>query len=141
MTKETTEILRGKTGSTRQVRIYGNQNLACISTRKTTNLQIVRQLQKMRILSGKRLCLNCTGVKHRADDCRGKRTCQTCKNKHHSSICSQSNPIMVVTGESVIYPVVVDKVNNILCRVLLDTGAVSSYGSSALLGKLNLRPI
>ena len=48
---------------------------------------------------------------------------------------------MVTTGESVIYPVAVDKVNNILCRALLDTGAGSSYGSSALLGKLNLRPI
>ena len=48
---------------------------------------------------------------------------------------------MVATEGSVIYPVVVVKVNNILCRALLDTSAGSSYTSSALLGKLNLRPI
>ena len=49
--------------------------------------------------------------------------------------------MMAATGGSVIYPVVVVKVNNILCRALLDTGAGSSYASSALLGKLSLRPI
>ena len=49
--------------------------------------------------------------------------------------------MMVATEGSVIYPVVVVKVNNILCRALLDTSAGSSYTSSALLGKLNLRPI
>ena len=49
--------------------------------------------------------------------------------------------MMAATEESVIYPVVVVKVNNILCTALLDTGAGSSYAPSALLGKLNLRPI
>ena len=48
--------------------------------------------------------------------------------------------MMAATEGSVIYPVVVVKVNNILCRALLDTGVGSSYASSALLGKLNLRP-
>ena len=48
--------------------------------------------------------------------------------------------MMAATEGSVIYPVVVVKANNILCRALLDTGAGSSYASSALLGKLNLRP-
>ena len=49
--------------------------------------------------------------------------------------------MMAATEGSVIYPVVVVKVNNIPCRALLDTGAGSSYASSALLGKLNLRRI
>ena len=49
MTKETTEIIHGKTDSTRQVRISGTQNLAYTATRKTTNLQIVRQLQILKI--------------------------------------------------------------------------------------------
>ena len=49
--------------------------------------------------------------------------------------------MMVATEGSIIYPIVVVKVNNILCRALLDTGAGSSYVFSALLGKLNLRPI
>ena len=49
--------------------------------------------------------------------------------------------MMVATEGSVIYPVVVVKVNNILCRALLDTSAGSSYVSLAVLGKFNLRPI
>ena len=49
--------------------------------------------------------------------------------------------MMATTEGSVIYHVVVVKANNILCRVLLDTSAGSLYASSALLGKLNLRPI
>ena len=39
--------------------------------------------------------------------------------------------MMVVTEGSVIYPAVVVKVKKITCRALLDTGARSSYGSSA----------
>ena len=134
MTKETTEILQEKTDSTRQVRIYGNH--------KSTDCKTFTKVEDdKRISSEKKLCFNCTGVKHRAANCRSKRTCQTCKNKHHSSICSQSNPMMAATEGSVIYPVVVVKVNNILCRALLDTDAGSSCASSALLGKLNLRPL
>ena len=33
------------------------------------------------------------------------------------------------------------KVNNINCRVLLDTGAGSLYASSSLLQKLNIQPV
>ena len=33
------------------------------------------------------------------------------------------------------------KVNYITCRALLDTGAGSSYQSSALLGRLNIQPV
>ena len=49
--------------------------------------------------------------------------------------------MMAATEGSVIHPVVVVKVNNILCRALLDTGTGSSYASSVFLGKLNLYPI
>ena len=45
---------------------------------------------------------------------------------------------MVATEETVIYPVVVAKLNNIFCRAILDTCAGSSHASSALLGKLNI---
>ena len=47
----------------------------------------------------------------------------------------------VATEGSVMYPVVVVKVNNITCRPLLDTGAGSSYTSSALLEKLNIQSV
>ena len=40
------------------------------------------------ILSEKRLCFNLSRVKHRAAECRSKRTCQTCKDKHHSLLCT-----------------------------------------------------
>ena len=39
---------------------------------------------------------------------------------------------MVATEESVLYPVVVVKENNITCRPLLDNGTGSSYKSSTL---------
>ena len=48
---------------------------------------------------------------------------------------------MAATEGSVIYPAVAVKVNNVLFRELLDTGTGSSYASSPLLGKLNLRAI
>ena len=48
---------------------------------------------------------------------------------------------MVATDGSVIYLVVVVKVNNITCRVFLDTGPGNSYASSALLEKLNIQPV
>ena len=109
---------------------------------KSTDCKAVTNVQDCkRILSEEKVCFICTGVKHRAANCRSKQTCQTCKNKHDSSICSQSNPVIAATEGSVIYPVVIVKVNNILCRALQDTGAGSSYVSSTLLGKLNLRPI
>lgn len=41
----------------------------------------------------------------------------------------------------VIYPVVVVEVNGIKCRALLDTGAGSSYASSAFLDHLRIRPL
>ena len=49
---------------------------------------------------------------------------------------------MMMAAESlVMHPVVVVKVNSIMCRVLLDTGAGSSYASAALLDRLKLKPI
>ena len=49
--------------------------------------------------------------------------------------------MMLATEGSVKYPAVVDKVNNITCRSLLDTGAGSSYASSPFLKKLNKQPV
>ena len=106
---------------------------------KSTNCKTVAKFEdRKRLLSEKKLCFNCTRVKHRAADCRNKKTCQTCKNECHPSISSQLNSMMVATEGSIIYHIMVVKVNNILCRALLDTGAGSSYAFSALLGKLNL---
>ena len=49
--------------------------------------------------------------------------------------------MMVVTEASVIYPVVVVKVNNIACMPLIDSDTAIFYASSALLVKLNIQPV
>ena len=48
---------------------------------------------------------------------------------------------MIVAKSLVIHSVLVVKIINIMCRVLLDTGAGSSYASAALLDRLKLKPI
>ena len=48
---------------------------------------------------------------------------------------------MIAAESLVIHPVLVVKVNNIMCQTLLDTGAGSSYASAALLERLKLKPI
>ena len=99
---------------------------------------------RRRILSEKRLCFNCSGGKHRANDCKSKLRFQKCNRKHHTSICGNhednQNPLLVAAGMSnvhVIYPVVVVKVEGVKCRALLDTGAGSSYASAALLDRIS----
>ena len=49
--------------------------------------------------------------------------------------------MMVVTEASVIYPVVVVKVNNIACMPLIDSDTAIFFASSALLVKLNIQPV
>ena len=49
--------------------------------------------------------------------------------------------MMIVAKSLVIHSVAVVKGINIICRVLLDTGAASSYASAALLDRLKLKPI
>lgn len=97
-----------------------------------------------KVLSNKRLCFNCTGSKHRAEDCKSRSLCQICQRRRHTSICnSVSNQLMTATTmerQTVIYPVVVVEVLGVMCRALLDTGAGSSYASAALLDRLKIRP-
>ena len=56
------------------------------------------------------------------------------------SICHK-NSEMMMAAESLIDPVVVVKVNSIICRAFLDTGAGSSRASAAFLDQLKLKPI
>ena len=107
--------------------------------------QVVDVPSRKKILSEKKLCFNCTGVKHRASECRSKTTCFRCNAKHHTSICddqaSVSNQMMLTTGKgTVVYPVVVAVVDGIKCRALLDTGAGSSYISAELVKLLKKQP-
>jgi hypothetical protein len=71
--------------------------------------------------------------------------CHKCQRKHHTSICDQrENQLLAASckeNRSVCYPVVVVEINGIKCRALLDTGAGSSYASSALINKLKIKPV
>ena len=102
--------------------------------------------ERHRILSEKRLCYNCTGGKHRADECKSRLRCQKCSRKHHTSICSTRendfNPLLIAAGmpnARVTYTVVVVEVEGVKCRALLDTGTGSSYASAALLNRISTR--
>ena len=92
----------------------------------------------------KKLCVNCTGTRHRADECKSLLRFQICDRKHHTSIChkqeNKTNPPLVATGiptGNVTYPVVVVEVEKIICCALLDTGVGGSYASAALLERIS----
>ena len=131
----------------------GRQTHGCVYCDKTGHfsancLKVTAVGDRKRILSQKQLCFNCTGDRHRAESCRS-RGCHNCQRKRHTSICDQTNTASVgrfLTAQDkgtgkVIYPVVVVEVNGIKCRALLDTGAGSSYASSAILDHLRIKPL
>ena len=126
----------------------GRQMRGCIYCDKPDHIsancpKVVAVGDHRRILSQKQLCFNCTGGKHRAES-------QKCQCRHHTSICDQATQTtngQFLTAQDksspgqVIYPVVLVDVNGFKCRALLDTGAGSSYASSAILDHLGLRPV
>ena len=89
---------------------------------------------RRQILAKKRLCFNCALGSHRASQCQSKISCQNCQKRHHTSICDKAQPddtkkvVMTRSGEGVC-PVVLLKVDNIITRALINTGAGSSYVS------------
>ena len=99
--------------------------------------------ERKKFLAQKGMSFNCTGTKHRAADCNSRSRCQKCGKRHHTSICTQGDQLLTaaVAGykERVVYPIVIVNVEGILCRLLLDTGAGSSYASAALLDKIPKR--
>ena len=101
----------------------------------------------------KKLCFNCTGVKHGAVECRSNKTGLKCKNKHHTSIrdkpadrCdkladSKSEPMLVTPKTNVTYPVAIIKANGVKCRVLLDTDSGSSCISESCIDLPKINPV
>ena len=78
-------------------------------------------------------------------------SCFHCKRKHHSSICKdvgqsstappqQKACTTTHEGEKVCHPIILVKVNGIVCRALLDTGATAFYASGFVLDLLKLVP-
>ena len=59
-------------------------------------------------LAENNLCFNCTGLKHKASECRSSKTCQFCNEKHHTSICKKGSSMLLTRNNSpVTFPVVV----------------------------------
>ena len=124
----------------------------CVTHRSWECDKITSPAERRQILQNKRLCFNCTGPKHSANNCSSRASCVHCKQKHHSSICDRqvrasqprNNAGVALTatqdGEKVCHPIVLVKVNGVTCRALLDTGATLSYASGYLLDRLKLRP-
>ena len=113
---------------------------------KITNID-----ERKRTLARKNLCFNCATPNHRAAECYSKATCQHCRKRHHTSICDrkQSVPtgteerktLMTASGNKEgILPVIPIKVDGIICRALIDTGAGSSYASGKLIDLLKKKP-
>ena len=105
---------------------------------------------RKKIIATKKLCYNCAGTGHRAADCKSKRNCQNCGERHHSSICDRNatadsqhstTAVLATTETNIVYPPVLVQVNGITCRALLDTGAGSSYASATLTERINQQPI
>ena len=113
----------------------------------TTVLSIASRRE---ILKSKKLCYNCTGAGHSASNCYS-RCCTKCGQKHHTSICekqettvptqdSEKNMSASSRETRTIHATLMAKVNGQEARIMIDTGASSSYVCSDLISKLSLKP-
>ena len=114
----------------------------------TQCVKVTDACERKKILARKGLCFNCATRRHRASECSGKTSCQLCNKRHHSSICEQprqsaGNEEKLMTdggtGEG-IFPVVVVRVNGVMCRALIDSGAGGSYASANLITMIDEKP-
>eukprot|EP00112_Aurelia_sp_Birch-Aquarium-sp1_P013332 Seg2822.1 transcript_id=Seg2822.1/GoldUCD/mRNA.D3Y31 product="Gag-Pol polyprotein" protein_id=Seg2822.1/GoldUCD/D3Y31 len=127
-----------------------------LSNHKGINCNKVLDIATRRdILRKNKLCFNCTGFGHPAAKCRSK-GCLKCGSRHHTSLCDAIiSPIQpaeklpentvekalgAVSHQAALHPIVVAKVNGINARILLDTGAGSSYICTKLISDLKLKP-
>ena len=96
--------------------------------------------------------LNQMRIEVEAAFCPSKSVCQQCHKHHHTSICDaprqETNQPTPTTGVALttnqvgegLFPVLVVEVNGIKCRVLIDSGAGSSYVSAKLIDLLCVKP-
>ena len=102
------------------------------------------------ILKNNKLCFNCTGTGHTAGNCKS-RSCAKCGQRHHTSLCErQIKTIPEQTTEksmsasnfesSTIHGTVKARVDGHAVRIMIDTGASSSYVCSDLVTKLSIQP-
>ena len=136
---------------------YGNEFVYCglNNHRSADCMKILNAAKRREILSRKQLCFNCTKHGYTAANCTS-RGCMKCKRKHHTSMClaehkstigktsddREKEKLGAFSDEArTLHPTVVAMVNSEKVRIMLDSGAGSSYVCTDLLTKLNLKPV
>ena len=119
---------------------------------KPLNCQKITKIEeRSATIVQKNLCFNCATPNHCAAECFSKATCQHCKKRHHTSICDRNltpkdgrkdkNTVMTASGSNEgILPIIPIKVDGVICRALIYTGAGSSYASGNLIDLLKKKP-
>ena len=136
---------------------YGMECVYCgLSNHKSAEcMKVLSNTRRKDILARKNLCFNCTKHGHGAANC-PSRGCFKCKGRHHTSICpadikstmgkttdNKENEKLGTLSEEVrtLHPTVMAMANGEKVRIMLDSGAGSSYVCTELLTTLGLKPI
>ena len=111
-------------------------------------------------LARNKLCYNCARSGHLASKCKG-RGCGKWNGRYHTSVCDKMKTTLPPTHKGTpessgrsdrfygamdsqnmctLHATVIAKVGGVQARIMLDSGAGSSYISSSLLTELNLKP-
>lgn len=107
-------------------------------------------------LTRNKLCYNCAKSGHVASKCKA-RGCGKCNGRHHTSVCNRMKTTLspyptpessgrserfygAVDTQTTLHATVIAKINGVQARIMLDSGAGSSYISANLLTELNLKP-
>ena len=123
------------------------------SNHRSIDCQKVMDLAPLReILKRKNLCFNCTVFGHTAARCR-TRGGRRYNRRHHTSLCdgtstnSEGNKMespkmgkRAIDISTTLHATVVAKVNDIPARIMMNSGAGSSYICTSLLTKLKIKP-
>ena len=110
--------------------------------------------QRKNILRSKNMCFICTNTGHLAAMCKS-RGCFNCGGRHHTSLCdsisekataalpnqAHEKGMRAKEEKTTIHATLMAKVNGIDARIMLDSGAGSSYICTSLLRKLGIRPL
>lgn len=90
-TSRASRVFKTQSNYSQQEPCGGNQCVYCedIEHRSIDCTEVTGVDERRKILYEKRLCFNCTGARHRADECKSKLRCQICDRKHHTSLLSR----------------------------------------------------
>ena len=101
-------------------------------------MKILDVASRKKILRKNKLCFNCTGYGHLATNC-SARGCNLCGGRHYTSLCDKrvstlapgSNEKKEVMGAlcdgTTLHPTVVAYLQGEEVRIMMDSGAGSSY--------------